>query len=674
MVDALTLRDAIVSFAPNRDLRAALFLTFTFDGRWFEEAIVPELCERPVATFLVIRDRNATTTEAPNFRFTKAKAGFSSVFHPKLVLLVATDCARAIITSANMTRSSFERNRELGQAFELDAANFRDRSVFVELLTYVQQELSREVIGYTKQQLVTIAQALGEVLQVCPESGQSPHSLVHSYRAPIWEQIEERLATRVIRRAAVVSPFFERDGELREDPRDSERSSSIFERVVERTNGEEGRIARPIKVFFRMENNVTELPVTKVQRYVETVECHAQLIEKNRLHAKLFLFESNDIDGRDPLNLLVHGSPNFTSSALLKSCPQGNSELAVITTLPARRSTFDDVVDALQLNSDFEFIERLDDLEQVGSESKVVTGDPPVADAVLLVAEQILVITLSVAAQLGCRVGVSFKCDGTSIPLGDAEVVDGNASIPAGNLFELDPATNRYRIRSTSIELEVFAPDGSIITRNDLPLNVDVPQEFHGDLHTGTVDLTLDEQIAREGSSSTMTYRQIGEWITKKREDRARIGRDGNAVVKVSHVADLDRFYRNIHVGLRGIMRRGKANHSSEFMLRRNLDVLTKWAALAVGEERNDLPHECRLFLVDRVLRSAAEAIGEVDEKLRNRIPTISTAIGMTGRLAAVSTWLRSVNGLDEYVTAANDNIEYLKAAIGEGPAHESNA
>ncbi len=59
MAEQLPVRDALVSFAAREPLRAALFLTYAFDGRWFEEALVPDLCERSIATMLVVRDRNA---------------------------------------------------------------------------------------------------------------------------------------------------------------------------------------------------------------------------------------------------------------------------------------------------------------------------------------------------------------------------------------------------------------------------------------------------------------------------------------------------------------------------------------------------------------------------------------------------------------------------------------
>src|SRR5208282_306456 len=116
----LLIRDAIGSFAPGQGLRAALLLTYSFDGKWIEEGFVPDLFDRPVATALLIRDANRIVTEAPTVRYHRANAGFSTrVFHPKLGLFVAEDRALAIVGSANLTRGGLERNLELGSAFEV---------------------------------------------------------------------------------------------------------------------------------------------------------------------------------------------------------------------------------------------------------------------------------------------------------------------------------------------------------------------------------------------------------------------------------------------------------------------------------------------------------------------------------------------------------------------------
>jgi len=75
---------------------------------------------------LIVRDRNAVASEAPSVRCRKANACSSRVFHPKLALLIAEDKARAVISSANLTRGGYERQRELGRVFDLGPSEVAD--------------------------------------------------------------------------------------------------------------------------------------------------------------------------------------------------------------------------------------------------------------------------------------------------------------------------------------------------------------------------------------------------------------------------------------------------------------------------------------------------------------------------------------------------------------------
>ena len=77
--------DAMGAFAPGQPLRGVLFLTYSFDGRWFEDVVAPDLFERPVATTLLLRDRQALLSEAPSVRCHRADAAFSTrIFIPNL--------------------------------------------------------------------------------------------------------------------------------------------------------------------------------------------------------------------------------------------------------------------------------------------------------------------------------------------------------------------------------------------------------------------------------------------------------------------------------------------------------------------------------------------------------------------------------------------------------------
>jgi hypothetical protein len=110
---------------------------------------------------LVIRDRNAVTTESSTVRYRRANASRSAVFHPKLALLVGDDSARAVISSANLTRAGFERQRELGRVFDLAPSAVANPSLFASLLDYVETGLSTEVMADSARDLAEVGSSTG---------------------------------------------------------------------------------------------------------------------------------------------------------------------------------------------------------------------------------------------------------------------------------------------------------------------------------------------------------------------------------------------------------------------------------------------------------------------------------------------------------------------------------
>ena len=93
-----------------------------------------------------------------------------------------------------------------------------------------------------------------------------------------------------------------------------------------------------------------------------------------------------------------------------------------------------------------------------------------------------------------------------------------------------------------------------------------------------------------------------------------------------THQADLDRFFRNLHTGLRGLRRRLVASPYSVFTLRNALRQLSAWCAEAVAPEGQVVTDECRAFLLDRL---AEEMLAALDRATANT----AAASGLSGRL-----------------------------------------
>jgi hypothetical protein len=668
MAERLPVRDALMSFAPHEALRAALFLTYSFDGRWFEEALVPDLCERPIATMLVVRDRNAISAEAPSVRYRKANACASAVFHPKLALLVTEDSARAVISSANLTRGGFERQRELGRVFDLGPSALADHGIFKSLVDYLDSGISKEVKGDSARDLADATGALREVVRKhkAPPSAAS-HVLLHNYAEPIWTQLLARLPHRVLRRAVIVSPFFEPDRRHPEDPALGPQDASIFGRMLyEDFEFDAPKDEIPVRVFFRQSEGRTELPVRKLTTLGRKVAFFAQDEREQRLHAKLLLLEGAEGPGREPFLLALHGSPNFTTAGLLNRPPNGNSELAVLTTLPAKRRSMEQSVRVLGLDRGFNQVE---DLSALHSEKE---GEPPapptqgVADATYRVAEGAVTVSLLQATPAGARVRILLQRDGAWVVIGEADasgVTD--VVIPVTGMAEVDAKTKLLELRGTTLRIEVVAADGRVLASDSAPVNVDVPEEFCGLTLVGAALLTLDERIARAGVGLPPTYREQQKWLeARKAQDSA-----GAEPAVITHQADLDRFYRNVHQGLRGILARAKVTPGSEFATRRSLDELSRWAVEAATNDVVVMTRECRLFLVERLLRGARAVVEGCSPALKARVPSIAADLRLPERFREVIGWLDRIAepALTTYAAGSRVRAKHMLGAFKNG-------
>jgi Tyrosyl-DNA phosphodiesterase len=642
MRERLAVRDALLSFAAGQSLRAALFLTYSFDGRWFDEAIVPDLCERPIDTMLVIRDRNAVATEASNVRYRKVNAARSAVFHPKLALLVSEDSARAVISSANLTRAGFERQSELGRVFDLAPSAFSDRTLFVSLLEYLETGLSTEVRGDSARDLTEVGHALRDILsRLRGAPSASAHALLHNYAQPIWTQMLDRIPHRTLRRAVIVSPFFEPDRKRPEDPALGADDGSIFARFFQDFTFQSPKDEPPIQVFFRQSEGRTELPVRKLAALGKQLAFFTQDEREQPLHAKLLMFEGAEGRGREPFVLVLHGSPNFTTAGLLNRPPHGNSELAVLTTFSTARNGLRRSASALGLDRGFTRVENLRALKTEPRGKPPTVRSQGIADTTYHVADRVLTVSLLDAVLPGTHIRVLLQRDGAWAKIGEASAGGlAEITLPVAGLAEIDGRTKLLELRGAILRVELVAADGSVVLSDTSPVNVDIPQEFCGMSLVGTALLTLDERIARAGAGAPPSYREQQKWL------EARKAQDGSGTVLgvATHQADLDRFYRNVHHGLHGILTRAKRAPGSEFIVRRSLDEITRWAVEAAAEGETALTHECRLFLLDRLLQGAWAVIEGSAAGVRARAPAIAVDLGLQERVSRVLAWLENAN------------------------------
>lgn len=658
--NTLLLREVIRGFPPGQELRAALLLTYCFDGRYLEESFVPDLFDRPVGTALVIRDGNSIIHEAPTVRYHRANAKYSSrVFHPKLLLLVAENRALAVVGSANLTRGGLERNLELASSFEVCCGS-GSRTCFEAILKYVEGPLLQEVSGSATAVLVDTATALGDVLKGVPKEVDSVHSFLHNYDTPIWEQVLKALPHRHVARVGIVSPFFEPNAESCEDPSDED-DTGVFARVLDDFVLEPPKGEKPITVFFQQSEGNTNLPIDKLKRWADSIELWQRLStsvdEPRPLHGKMLIIEGAKGTNRDPYVVVVSGSPNFTSAALLSTPPSGNAEIAILSRLPARRNASVLVRSALQLDNLFGKVEDWSTLKHSSRPMRALPRQDAfrVTDVALDVGSRTVKIAWQGDTSGGTVIRLLAQKDGVWTPIASAQIGTGNElSLAVPDMLDVAP-DGLVSLKSSHIRVEVMDETGSTLATVTAPVNVDCPNMFCGVHLVGQLMATLDQRIAAAGCGLSQSYRDQQDFLERHKAAERTSNRTPTVL---THQADLDRFFRNLHTGLRGIHQRVTDAPDSEYTLRRTIRDLGKWCAEALSPESKIPTRECCLFLLDRLGVEIQVAL----DHSRQKAPLaqkLSEAIQEAGLERAVRKAVGWINAHQD-----SDNVSYCAGTV----------
>jgi len=311
----LDLHDAL----SKRTYHNAVLCTYTFEPLFFEDYCLERFSALSsnnnisVCTDRTTYQRIALAPESQrpkqvNLRYLLCPIDTKGRFHPKLFLFSTKTSGRLILGSANFTRPGLTSNAELADVFDFEVDEsegllpvFQDAFAFVSALA---EDWPTESLASNVQELRRTTPWLGRT----PDPAASSVRLLHNLEHALWDQIAA-MVPRPIERIHVVSRFFDD-------------SPALIDRVMEEFG--------PNQLLLYTQNGVTTMtPDWLNHSCVRSGRAEILLCSyeddghQQPLHAKAIIFES----GRT--RLLVYGSANFTSPALLTYGKAGNIETVV---------------------------------------------------------------------------------------------------------------------------------------------------------------------------------------------------------------------------------------------------------------------------------------------------------------------------------------------------------
>ncbi len=616
---SVIIQDLVREFQPNEDIRHAIFLTYTFDGPYIEDSergLFDLLWQRNCQNIIVIRDGNAVINEKQSHRYRVLNASYSTkVFHSKLMFFLTQSGAMALVGSANLTRGGLERNLELISTYRLDLET-GPIDFFRSLKEYFSTHLRRELnpVSDLLKALDTFLRDYELFLSEIPKARKyyMEPIFLHNYDRSLLEKITDQLPSNNLSGLWVVSPFYEQDksdGMRTEDPLYENLDNTLIEELFNKIKFIKSDNDKSIHLYFQPSgDNRTNLPLNILGNYRNRISLFPKntavdgLFQRS-LHAKMMIFIGASA-GSDGFIAIFQGSANFTKAALLSKPPNGNAEIGVLTIFPRKSLDLNLLSRYLKLNQIFKYEENWEKWMPTNKITKYTLAPAIQLSGGLLALKD---NKISIYFKANDKVSrIKFKLvafNENFINLNELKKpFDGPAVFDIHPEKIFDRENDLIHLRYNRIRGEAFDEDGVIMGEADGPLNVDNPSLFMNDIFFETDFTGLDNEIYQTGIGSFYRYSEIKNLINKLLTSKKR---DRDTLLLPKHQADLDKFFRQIHIGFKGCGNKLERYKYSKYIFADLLRDYQKWSVQAI--EKDDYTPEQKLYLIDRIIRAVQE-------------------------------------------------------------------
>lgn len=413
-----------------------------------------------------------------------------------------------------------------------------------------------------------------------------------------------------------------------------------------------------MRIYFQATTaNATRLPLKVLQQFKSQVVLFAKdptAIDQRDLHAKMLVFVGRNRAGK-PFVTIVHGSINFTRAALLSIPPKGNAEIVALTHLPDTEGLVKKLDTYLNLKQLFTQVNNWDSLTYQPTPPSPTVHPILVWEGLVSLAKQTVTVFFQVDHPDAQQVVVTLRGEQLELSLGEIKspFQDSNYefSLPEAALVTVNQEMGLRQLPYHCVRVEAFDVTGQSLGWGEGALNVDCPGSFYGDWQSEHMwQDTLDTQIYLAGLGNTAGYAALRTHV-----ERA-LSTPGDTPPVPSHQADLDLFFRRLHIGFRGLRRRLEQTNGSLYVFGDVLRQLDRWVEAAI---RNDEQYttEQQLYLCQRIVQTALECV-ELMKKTKGRSDGLASIV-REEFLGGVEATFDYADGMhrDENVGASAQNL-----------------
>ena len=287
----------------------ALITTFNFDINFFEHFILNKLIDsatKKITLFVDLKELSKAVRGIENSAIGKkyfvSPISVAGAFHPKVCLFLGKDCAKLIVSSANLTSSGYLTNNEIFNVFDYDNQDDKNFSIIKDAIDFF----------VTLNQLAELKDNYNfeEVNMWLKSQNQQPKQneeiyFIHNIDEGIIEKISKIIVDPLSIDIAV--PFY--DNKL-----------NALQEII--------KTFPHSKVNLYIQNHKSKFPInlaTTVDiEFLNVYNAFNDRKSTNFYHGKVIRFVTKENE------FILYGSANCTESALLKTYKSGNVECDVI--------------------------------------------------------------------------------------------------------------------------------------------------------------------------------------------------------------------------------------------------------------------------------------------------------------------------------------------------------
>ncbi|AJA07285.1 hypothetical protein PX699_07535 [Sphingobium sp. H39-3-25] len=306
----------------GRPFHSAIATSFALEFAAVEEILLPQLMASGATNLLLLTDARMTALALSEGSALPAALGrdyalysppaANGIFHPKIILQIGRESARAIVSSANLTASGLAGNAEIAVEIECKNMDSPERDIirsiwrYLDALVPAASSPARDALRWTQERATWLGGPAGDAVHELDGTG------IAFLHGPGDTGIADRFVSLIqgakVQTLTVISPYWDHDLAALAD---------LSKRLS------------PPRIILPIDRNHHEFPVdARFARKATIVDL--QWPSRRFTHAKIIIASTADHDH------ILFGSANCTSAALGSAgTPGANAEACIYRRLPA---------------------------------------------------------------------------------------------------------------------------------------------------------------------------------------------------------------------------------------------------------------------------------------------------------------------------------------------------